>query len=186
MRVLWYGLIVVGALLAGALVWGLMLDPQWRVERSVEISAAPGPVFAYVSILKNWPEWTAWNPEEYPDMQHEFSGQDWGVGAIQRWHDGDMRGELRVTEFRPGEYLEYVLDMQPGDIHLRGSLRIEAAGSGSRLTWSCWGDTGDGLLDKLMALVYTPMIRRDFSAGLASLQARFHTAGQDSAMSQDP
>lgn len=186
MRVLWYGLSVVGAMLVGVVIWGLTLDSEWRVERSAEISAPPGPVFAYVSILKNWPEWTAWNPEEYPDMRYEFSGQDWGVGAIQRWHDGDMRGELRVTEFRPGEYLEYVLSMEPGDIHLRGSLRIEAAGMGSRLSWSCWGDTGDGLFDKLMMRAYAPMIGRDFSAGLASLQARFHQAEQGTVMRQNP
>ncbi|MGH8453474.1 MAG: SRPBCC family protein [Nevskiales bacterium] len=176
MRALLYGsgaLGVLGVLLAGLLIWGLAMDSRWRVERSVEIAAAPGPVFAYVSILRNWPEWTAWNPEEYPDMQHEFDGPDWGVGAIQRWHDGDMRGELHVTEFRPGEYLEYELKMDPGKIRLRGSLRIEPTGTGSRLSWSCWGDAGDNPLDKLMMRVYMPMIGRDFSAGLVNLQARF-------------
>lgn len=173
MRVLLYGLAVAAALLAGLLVWGLMLDSQWRVERSVEIAEAPGPVFAYVSLLRNWPEWTAWNPKAYPNMRHEFSGPDWGVGATQRWHDRGMQGELHVTEFRPGEYLEYELQMEPGNIRLRGSLRIEAVDNGSRLSWSCWGDAGDNPFDKLMVRVYSPMIGRDFGAGLANLQARF-------------
>lgn len=173
MRVVFYGLAIVAVLLVALLAWGLMMDSRWRVERSVEVAAAPGPVFAYVSILRNWPEWTAWNPKEYPDMEHEFSGPDWGVGAIQRWHDDGMQGELQVTEFQPGEYLEYMLKMEPGGIRLRGSLRIEPAGTGSRLHWSCWGDAGDNPIDRLKMRLYTPMIGRDFSAGLGNLQARF-------------
>lgn len=177
MRFAWYGLGVLLAVIAGLLVWGVVMDSRWRVERDIEIAEAPGPVFAYVSILSNWPEWTAWNPKEYPDLKYEFSGPDWGVGATQSWRDGDMSGELRVTEFQPGEYLEYELHMMPRDIRLRGSLRIEATETGSRLVWSCWGDAGDNPFSKLMTRAYMPMIGRDFAAGLDMLNARFAEPG---------
>lgn len=173
MRFVHYGLVLLVAVSAGLLGWGVMMDSRWRVERSIEIAEAPGPVFAYVSILSNWPEWTAWNPEQYPDLKYEFGGPDWGVGATQQWHDGNMRGELRVTDFQPGEYLEYELQMTPGDIRLRGSLRIEAIDAGSRLVWSCWGDAGDNPISKLKMRAYSPMIGRDFAAGLKTLEARF-------------
>jgi hypothetical protein len=173
MRVVWYGLGAIAAVLAGLVIWGVAMDSQWRVERSVEIGAPAGPVFAYVSILRNWPEWTAWNPEEYPDMKYEFGGPDWGVGATQRWRDGDMQGELRVTEFRPGEYLEYELKMEPGHIRLRGSLQITETGGRSHLSWSCWGDAGDNPLEKLKMRLYSPLIGRDFDKGLATLETRF-------------
>ncbi len=173
MRVFGYGLATLALLLAGLAGWTLTLDSQWRVERSIDIAAPPGPVFAYVSLLRNWPEWTAWTPAEYPDLQYQFSGPEWGVGATQRWHDGAMRGELRVTEFLPGEYLEYQLQMQDGKTRLRGSLRIEPAGQGSRLRWSCWGESGSSPIDKLLIRAYLPMIGRDFDRGLRNLQARF-------------
>ncbi len=173
MRVVVYGLSSIAALLAALLAWGVLMDSKWRVERSVEIAEAPGPVFAYVSILRNWPEWTAWGIDDYPGLQYEFSGPDWGVGATQRWHDGGMQGELRIRGFQPGEYLEYDLTMNPGDIQLRGSLRIRAVGEGSELTWSCWGDSGDNPIDKLKLRFYAPLIGRDLSTGLANLQARF-------------
>lgn len=173
MRFILYLLGATGAVLGGLLTWGLLMEPVWRVERSIDIAAEPGPVFAYVSLLKNWPEWTAWTPAEYPDIRYEFEGPDWGVGAIQRWRDGRLQGQLKVTEFRPGEYLEYELKMRPGDIQLRGSLAIAAAEGGSRLVWSCWGDAGDHPFDKLKMRVYAPMIGRDFERGLSRLQARF-------------
>lgn len=172
------GVAVLAASCVGLLLWGWAMDSQWRVERSVEIAEAPGPVFAYVSILSNWPEWTAWGPAQYPNIQYEFSGPDWGVGAVQRWRDGDMQGELRVTEFQPGEYMEYLLEMEPGAVHVRGSLRIEPVADGSRLTWSCWGDAGDNPVRKLMTRVYLPRIGRDFSAGLDLLAARFREQGE--------
>ena len=47
------------------------------------------------------------------------------VGATQRWAGGPLEGELRVADFRPGEYLEYELKLDQSDAKLRGSLRIE-------------------------------------------------------------
>lgn len=173
MRILGYGLAVLTVVLAGLLGWAFTLAPEWRLERSAEIAAPPGPVFAYVSLLRNWPEWTAWSPAEYPDLKYEFSGPEWGVGAVQRWHGGGMGGQLRVTDFLPGEYLEYELEMDGGKVRLRGSLRIEAAGAGSRLRWSCWGNSGSNPLHRLLIRAYLPLIGRDFERGLRNLQARF-------------
>lgn len=174
MRFLVHGLGVIVVVVAGVLAWGLVLDSRWRVERSIEIAEAPGPVFAYVSILRNWPEWTTWGAESYPNLQYSYDGPDWGVGATQRWQDGGMKGEMRVRGFHPGEYLEYEMSMDPGSIHLRGSLRIQANGEGSVLTWSCWGDAGENPIDKLKTRFYGHWIGRDFSASLAKLQARFN------------
>src|SRR5688572_8314574 len=84
MRTLFYGLAALGGMLLALVVWAWLLDPAWRIERRVEISAPPGPVFAYISILRNWPEWTTWNAREYPSLKYVYAGPDWGVGATQR------------------------------------------------------------------------------------------------------
>jgi hypothetical protein len=185
MRTLLYSLTALGSMLLALAVWAWLLDPGWRIERRVEITAPPGPVFAYISILRNWPEWTAWNAHEYPSLQYEYAGPDWGVGATQRWTGGSLKGELRVADFRPGEYLEYELKVDQSDTKLRGSLRIEPAGQGSRLTWSLWGESADNPFAKLMMRVRTPRIGRQFATGLANLQTRFRS-GEEQHARQDP
>ena len=172
MKVLLYAAVVAVLLIVGLLGYGLSLDSHWRVERSAVIDAPQGPVFAYVSILRNWPEWTVWNPQKYPSMKYSYGGSEWGVGATQQWDDGAMQGMLRVTDYRPGEFMEYELVMEQGKFRMRGSLSIEPAGAGSRLTWACWGDSGGNPVNKLMMRFYRPMIARDFNGGLANLQQR--------------
>jgi uncharacterized protein YndB with AHSA1/START domain len=173
MKILLYSLLAVFVLALGLLAVGFSLKPEWRVERSIAIEAPPEPVFAYVSILRNWPEWTAWNSKDHPSIKYNFTGPEWGIGATQQWDDGGSNGQLEVTEYVPGEYMEYELIMDKGAYNIRGSLRIESAGKGSRLTWACWGDAGQRPVSKLIALAYRPLIGKAFSAGLENLQLRF-------------
>lgn len=185
MRTLLYSLAAFISTLLALALWVWTLDPAWRIERRAEITAPPGPVFAYISILRNWPEWTAWNAREYPSLKYEYAGPDWGVGATQRWAGGPLEGELRVADFRPGEYLEYELKLDPSDAKLRGSLRIEPAGDGSRLTWSLWGESADNPFEKLMVRLQVPRIERQFAIGLVNLQTRFRS-GEEQHARQDP
>jgi hypothetical protein len=185
MRTLLYTVGVVILLAVAALGAGFTLEPQWRVERSAQIDSPPGPVFAYVSILRNWPEWTAWNTARYPELKYETSGPEWGVGATQSWDDGAMQGQLEVMDYRPGEYMEYELIMDDGRYRMRGSLSIESSGEGSRLTWAGWGETGNNPVEKLMMLAYRPLIGRDYEAGFDNLKKRFSHSSQEAGVPEN-
>lgn len=168
--------ILVGAvvlLLGVMLLIALLLDSEWRVERSVDIDAPPSKVLAYISLLPNWPEWTVWNAETYPEMKMSYSGPNWGVGAQQSWNDGSMVGVLEVTAYDPARYMEYSLDMDNGEFVMQ--CRIEALPrlTGSTVNWNCRGDTGGSPVDKLMMVIFKPLIGKDFEGGLNRLAARF-------------
>ncbi len=167
------------ALVVGA---GLLIEPRWMVERSAQVRAAPATVLAYVGELRNWTEWTVWTREKYPDMQLEFPGPTSGVGAVQKWRDGSMKGELEITEFQPDSHLAYVLDMEDGRWQFNCRIAAVATAEGQSLsvvTWSCSGDSGANPVNRVMQKVFEPMMGDDFQRGLDKLAQRFPGDGSN-------
>ncbi len=164
---------VVVLLLGVLLLIALLMDSEWRVERSAEVDAPPNKVMAFISMLPNWPEWTVWNTENYPEMKMSYAGPNWGVGAQQSWDDGSMVGVLEVTAYDPAAYMEYVVDMDNGGFVMQCRIETRPVLSHSEVIWSCWGDTGASPIDKLMMVVFEPLIGKDFQGGLDKLAARF-------------
>lgn len=161
------------ALIVGA---GLLIEPRWTVERSAQVRATPATVLAYIGDLRSWSEWTVWTKEKYPDMQLEFPGPTSGVGAVQKWHDGSMKGELLVTEFQPESHLEYALDMDDGRWQMTCRIAAVATAEGeaaSVVTWSCSGDSGANPLNRVMQKLFEPMMGDDFQRGLDKLARRY-------------
>ena len=173
MKLLKYMVGSVVFLLGVALVASLLMSSEWRVERSAEVNAPPSKVMAYISLLSNWPEWTVWNTSNFPELKTSYSGPNWGVGARQSWDDGAMVGVLEVTDYDPGSFMEYNVDMDNGEFTMQCRLQTDALLSHSKVTWSCWGDTGGSPVDKLMMAAFKPMIGDDFQGGLDKLAARF-------------
>lgn len=169
------------ALIAGTLAVlvvgaGLMIEPRWTVERSAQVRAAPATVVAYVGELRNWVEWTVWTREKYPDMQLEFPGPTSGLGAVQKWHDGSMSGELEITEFQPESHLEYAIEMDEGRWQFNCRIAAVATAEGkavSVVTWSCSGDSGANPVNRIMQKLFEPMMGSDFQQGLDKLARRF-------------
>lgn len=59
-------LVVVGAI--------MMMDSTVVVERSKTVSGTPDEVYAVISDLHTWPDWTAWSKEADPDCTWDFQG----------------------------------------------------------------------------------------------------------------
>ncbi len=154
-------------------VAGMFMDSQWQVERRGRVTAPVAKVYEYISTIRQWSEWTAWNKEAYPQMQLTYSGPDTGVGARQTWHDGAMGGFVEITAVVPGQSLDYVVNMDSGTHAMQCRLAVEPAGEAATVIWRCSGDSGGNPLDRLMMAAYKPMIGRDFEIGLARLQQQF-------------
>src|SRR5262249_39496217 len=150
MKVLLYIVVALVGLAVAALGVGMTLKPEWRIERSVRIEAPAPPVFAYISMLGNWQDWTVWNKERYPDMETKVVGPEWDIGATLQWTEKGSKGEMEVTDYQSNDYMEYRLVMDDGKFELRSRLQISADGAGSRLTWTAWGDAGSNPMHKLM------------------------------------
>lgn len=166
------GLVIV-LLVILAVVAGLFMDPQWRVERRTTVAAPAAEVYGFISRIPNWVKWTAWNPETYPGMQIAYSGPESGVGARQSWNDGAMTGYVEITAEEPGKHFDYLVSMDEGKHQMSCRLAVAAVEGGSKVNWSCSGEVGGNPLDRLMMAAYRPMMGKDFEKGLGNLQQRY-------------
>lgn len=167
------GVIVAGilALLAAAfLITGILLPGTVEVTRTVEIDAPPETVFALVSNLEAWTEWTPWG-----EVDSRLEGPAEGPGARRVWDDPSLgSGSLTLLETRPpaspGAQLavspdtplptspdtpqhaspdtpppasvRYLVEVEDAAIHFEGTISIEPGGPGSIVSWTERADLG--------------------------------------------
>ena len=179
MRSLLITLCVLGILLVGVFTAASQLDEAWRLERSVVIGAAPVDVFASLCNLQTWPQWNVWISDESASRNTTFSGAEktparyWGQGAAMRWQQGDTQGRIEVTEFIPGESMEYlrVIGNEHGNsTRMFGRFEVQNAPGGSRVVWRLEGSVGNNAIDKLIMRVYRPRIEQTMQANLQKLK----------------
>lgn len=168
----WAGGIVLGLVLAFAIV-GLCLPRVYHVERSVTIDASPERIHAIVDRLSEWPKWTAWTVERYPDMKVKFSGPEEGVGAHYEW-DGEStgHGELELKTSDPTTGITYDMAFDHGAMPCTGGIRFDAAGTATKVTWFTDGDLGWNPINRCFGLMLDGMMGPDFQKGLENLKAR--------------
>ena len=153
------------------------LPAQYSVVRTVTIDAPPAAIHPSVNTLKEWPKWSAWTTEKYPDMKVTYSGPESGVGAINEFEGESVggHGKFEITNSHPDEGIDYQLDFDHGSMVSSGGIKYEPEkGKGTKVTWSNEGDLGwnpisrwcnaFGLMDRMMG--------PDFEAGLANLKKK--------------
>lgn len=154
------------------------LPAQYSVVRTVTIDAPPAAIHPSVDTLKEWPKWSAWTTDKYPDMKVTYSGPESGVGAINEFAGESLGGggKFEVTKSHPDEGIEYKLEFHQGDATYpsTGGIKYAPEGKGTKVTWSNEGDLGWnpisrwcgalGLMDSAMG--------PDFEAGLANLKKK--------------
>ncbi|MBW3535753.1 MAG: SRPBCC family protein [Gemmatimonadetes bacterium] len=146
---------------------GLALPGTWTAERSATLDAPPERVFAWVDAPAAWQSWTAW-----PDVALERAGPERGEGASVRWADDTWgEGVFTITASEPPRELRYEVRVQEGSMVTRGSLRLEPAGPGTRVTWRESGDFGWNPLMGYAALGMDRMQGAELEKGLARLDS---------------
>jgi hypothetical protein len=157
--------------LLGALI-GLLLPTTFVVERSTLIDAPPAAIHPYVSTLRTWPEWTAWNTATYPDLQYSLTGPESGIGAIQTWTDPGMgNGRLEIVESDVESGIRFRLDFEGSPHPLWGTIRYAAEADGrTRVTWTGTGELGKNPLSRYMGLLLDTLIGTDYELGLQGLR----------------
>ena len=157
------------------LVAGLVVLPDhYRIEREVEVAAPQAEVFATVSDLHTWPEWTVWNLELDPQAVFDFSGAAGEVGATLRWDGPKLKaGSLSLTEVEAPAHLAYTLDLEQGRHVSAGVLELEATPDGTRVTWTNEGELHG--LAKLLGPLLDDLVAPQFERGLSGLKRRLET-----------
>lgn len=166
-------LLIVAAVLA-ALVIAIATRPdQYRVERSAVVAAPPAAVYARIADFHRWDGWSPWARLD-PGMKTEYQGPASGLGASYHWTGNAKVGEGRmtITGDRPGEQVVIRLEfLKPWAQVSTATFALAPEGSGTRVTWSMYGD--NDLVGKAMCLVkdFDKMVGPDFEKGLSALKA---------------
>jgi len=168
--VVWTVGILVG-LVAVLIVIGFLLPEQYNVERSIVIEAPPPEIHAQVADLKQWPKWTVWNKEKYPELEYSYEDDSIGKGAVQTWTDPKHgNGSLEITWANPYGGIQYTMTMDAFDHELKGDIRYTREGDKTRVTWTSRGELGNNPVMRWLGLTFDKAIGAEYEASLQRLK----------------
>ncbi|HEY2678754.1 MAG TPA: SRPBCC family protein [Steroidobacteraceae bacterium] len=163
-------LITLVVVLVLAVVVGLLLPRQVRVERSVLINRPPSMVYAVVNSFRLFPKWSPWQDLD-PTMHQNAEGPRDGVGAKLVWSGNDKvgSGTQVITASKPDQSVASDLDFG-GMGTAKSTVTLTPEGSGTRATWDVDMDMGANPIGHYIGLTMDNMLGKDFAGGLAKLK----------------
>lgn len=146
---------------------------EFRVQRTVTISAPAEAVFAQVNDFRNWEAWSPWARLD-PAMRKTYEGAPAGTGAVNTWSGNRDVGEGRATivESRPNELIRIRLDfVRPFAGTSTAEFTFTPEGDRTAVTWSLYGR--NNFVGKAMCLFtdMDKMVGGQFEQGLAQMKA---------------
>ena len=176
MKILKFILLGFVALVVVFLIVGFFLPGTYHVERSIVIKGKAADVYPYISNLKTWNDWTAWNEQRYTDLKQEFGTITSGTGASYSWTGKDSgEGTIKIVSADPEKGIAYDLDFAHGKYFSNGEIRLEPTGDSVKVTWTNEGKLGLNPLDRYFGLFMDKLMAPDFEKGLANLKAKVET-----------
>jgi len=166
-------LIALAVIVIGFVVIVAMRPSEYRVARTVTISA-PAPVaFAQVNDFHKWDAWNPWAKMD-PAMKQTYEGAPAGVGAIDTWTGNKQVGEGRMTltESRPPELIRINLEfLKPFAATSTAEFTFRPDGQRTAVTWSMVGSLN--FVAKVVHLFVgmDRMIGANFEKGLADMKS---------------
>lgn len=149
------------------------LQPDdFRLERKTTIKATPAAVYALVNDFHSWQAWSPWAKLD-PNMETNYEGQNYGVGASYWWKGNNEVGEGRmtITSNKPSELIQIKLDFKtPMEVTNEAVFAFVPEGDQTTVTWSMTGK--NGFMAKLIHLFINmdKIVGADFEKGLAQLK----------------
>ena len=154
---------------------------EFKVVRSVNISAPPEKVFPHVNDFHQWEGWSPWAKMD-PACKNNYSGAAAGTGAILAWAGNRKVGEGRMTilESQPGEFIRIKLEfLKPFKATNTAEFSFQCGGGLTAVTWSMSGK--NNFMGKIFGLIVNcdRMIGGDFEKGLAAMKSVVEAAGKN-------
>src|SRR5213596_3862714 len=146
---------------------------EYRVARTVTISAPAPAVFAQVNDFHKWDAWNPWAKMD-PAMKQTYEGAPAGTGAIYTWAGNNEVGEGRMTltESRPSDLVRIRLEfLKPFATTSTAEFSFKPEGDHTAVTWSMTGKVN--FMAKVVHLFMDMdrMIGGNFEKGLAQLKS---------------
>lgn len=165
-------LLGLGIAVVAALGVGFLLPTRVTVTRATTIEAPPEAVYPLVATPREWPTWSPWNARDRR-MAITYSGPASGEGAAWSWKSpsqGD--GAMVMTRAIPPTDVAFSLTIAGMGPPSLGAFAIRPTRDGSHVEWTMTSDMGMRPVGGWFALVFEPMLAKDFEQGLASLKRR--------------
>ncbi len=171
-------LVGMAGLIAILVVIGLFLPASVQVERSVSIDAPAEVVYAVVSDLRRFNDWSPWY-ELDPEASYTISEPASGVGATFAWESEDPSvgsGSQQIIALQENRLVRVSLDFGAQGVAV-ASYEMQALGEQStRITWSMETDFGYDLVGRYVGLMIDDWVGRDYEKGLARLKTLVESA----------
>jgi hypothetical protein len=166
-------LLVIAALIAVFLIVAALQPADYRVERSMRISAPASVVFAQVNDLHQYQLWNPWAKFD-PAAKYTHSGPPSGTGAALAWGGNSQIGEGRMTivESRPNVLVRMKLEfIKPFASVATTDFAFAQDGNQTAVTWSMHGTKN--FMSKVFGLIMSmdKMIGGQFEEGLTTLKS---------------
>ncbi len=146
---------------------------EYRVARTVTISAPAPAVFAQVNDFHKWDAWNPWAKMD-PAMKQTYEGAPAGTGAVYTWTGNRQVGEGRMTltESRPPDLIRINLEfLKPFAATSTAEFTFSPEGQRTAVTWSMVGNLN--FVAKVIHLFVgmDRMIGANFEKGLADMKS---------------
>ena len=150
-----------------------MRPSEYRVARTITISAPAPVVFAQVNDFHKWNAWNPWAKMD-PAMKQTYEGAPAGTGAVYTWTGNRQVGEGRMTltESRPNELVRITLEfLKPFAGTSTAEFTFKPEGTRTAVTWSMTGKVN--FMAKVIHLFINMdrMLGEKFETGLAQLKS---------------
>jgi Polyketide cyclase / dehydrase and lipid transport len=159
------------AIIAIFLIYVALRPADFRVERSVTLSAPAAVLFEQVN---NHHKFTEWNPfmKLDPNVKNTYSGPESGVGAVCSWEGNSNigAGSATIIESKPGELVRERMDWKrPMEGTSTVDFTFKPVGDKTVVTWAMYGK--NGFMGKLMSVFMDcdKMVGPQFEQGLNDL-----------------
>lgn len=164
-------LVILVVLVGAFLVTPLFIDNDYQVERSTEINAPAGEVYALVADYSQRTSWDPWHAKE-PNSEVTITGNAGEKGAVYHWKGNEIgEGEMTTLEMVTGKSIHSRLDfIAPMEISCDVHWTFTPSENGTTATWAFSGTTEYPW--NIFNLQMDGNIGGDFEAGLANLKKK--------------
>jgi len=165
--------IALAVIVVGLVVVVATRPSEFRVARTVTMSAPAPAVFAQVNDFHNWEAWNPWGKID-PAMKQAYEGAPAGTGAVYTWAGNNEVGEGRMTiiESRPSELIQIKLEFfKPFAATNTAEFTFKPEGNQTAVTWSMFGEKNFMAKAVHLFMNMDKMIGGQFENGLASMKS---------------
>lgn len=168
----WVGISLV-SVIALALIAGLFLEKEYKVERTLVIKTDKATVINKLKSLKEFQLWSPW-AELDPGQKNTFEGTDGEVGSKQHWEGNEDvgKGTMTITNINESR-VDYDLKfIEPFESDSKSYYIAEETDGGVKVTWGMTGANPYPMNVMTAMMDMDGMIGKDFEKGLNKLKSQ--------------